>query len=483
MNHSPPNPQEIVVKRDPLRFSTPRLLQLILLVGTIFFLGFAILCAALPWLDPKQAAQPRAAYMLIACSFLFATLAVVCLLSLVQSTHSYEATPDALIWHRPIKQPLPIPWSHITRIDDQPTLQRLLLRLSGAGLPTRLCLDRSLTGFHRLQTLLIKHTDCPIASFNPDLRRDSASNSQQAELRLTFEVPVSQRLLHASVAAFCFLVAGLGLAFPGRLPNARDQAIHGLGMACFGGVGAFFLARLWAFRNRYQISPEGITRLRPARWPILMRWDAITWINDRPVLNRLDLHGDTPSGPSVFRLENHLAGFDLLRSAILIHTPSWEQLIDPPEARAEPETTPWLPAVFRTSAYEQLMSFLCRSSLIGLSVIFSLLSARLGRLFLVYSILFTALLQWLSPRIWQALQVDTDNLTLFFPRGRQEVISWNSVQAIRLRCLDPSRSNVATVIRITLRDGRQCRFRIQARRGTLHLYRALRQACPGACDL
>lgn len=220
------------------------------------------------------------------------------------------------------------------------------------------------------------------------------------------------------LAAFIFsgfAILGAVLFF---VPSANAK---GVGLACmlmFGFFDVFSILMIFRLREKIVINEQGVTSCYPSKEPVTLRWNEIEKLRDRPMLQRLELHGFNSF--VMIKLENQLENFDRARALVLEKTRFLEQ-------QNVQEIT--LPAIFpKISAYT-IIVFVSFLFFTVLPIICWIQNEPWGML------LFLINIAWLFE--WYKVEVHPDAILLHYPFRTKRIeasqIAHISMQSLHLK--------------------------------------------------
>jgi hypothetical protein len=202
-------------------------------------------------------------------------------------------------------------------------------------------------------------------------------------------------------------------------------------------------------REKIHTDDRAITHEAPDGQRTTLAWDQVVRVVDRPVLQRLDVHGD--DGFTILWVENQLERFDRLRDIVLERS-RWE----------DREAVPALPATFtRTTAFWMtVVTF----PFLGLG-----LDAVLGNG--PSAGLALGLLALAGLCDWLLIRVDRSGITFRHLLWRR-TIPVDQIDDVRIETFRPGCGNALLAVSIRMRNGKARRI-VTVRGGALSLYRTL----------
>jgi hypothetical protein len=227
----------------------------------------------------------------------------------------------------------------------------------------------------------------------------------------TFGIPGHMKvMLWLSEVLFLAMTAA-GLAMPWLRPGRPDGFWLGAALvAFFGPLAAYTATVLRRLPEKLRTDDHAITYEPASGEPVVLPWNQVSRIVDRPVLQRIELQGI--GGTVVIPVENQIDHFDRLRWLVLERA-NWRNTGGVPE----------LPARFyRTRGYFLVLTCL-------LTVVLALNALAVVRGSFSALILFLFVLPFLFD--WYAVTVDRTALTLHFPLSTR-TIPMDQVQQVTI---------------------------------------------------
>ncbi|MEK7482804.1 MAG: hypothetical protein AABZ60_00580 [Planctomycetota bacterium] len=253
------------------------------------------------------------------------------------------------------------------------------------------------------------------------------------------------------LALFIFLIFTILGAYLFFTPSANAKGVGLMCMILFGSLGMLSLYMIFRLREKIVITDQSISSIYPSREPITLKWNEIEKLKDRPMLQRLEIHGFNSF--VILKLENQLENFERGRAIVLEKTRFFEN------QNVEDIV---LPATFPKSTTFFVIVILYVLCFTVLPIFAVIQKEYWGVLFFLLNLV------WIFS--WYKAEVHPDKLLLYYP------LHTHTIEASEIRSISMEtqhyKGNVLPIVILTLFDGKSLSLG-GTKNGILPFYKAI----------